>query len=356
MSSTQAMKPVNPEVKIEKEVKISQKRKINETSNSESAAKKTKTMMEVLECPVCFEVPREGPILSCPNGHHLCQSCSKRITSCPVCKDPNINIRNVLAEKMVEVALKDVPIKCKFSGCEVRNVLGELSQHEKLCPHRTVACPSFHRGACDWHGPLSEMVKHIKEKKCVQVVFDTKWHAMRRQEHSDIVTEESKYVPTFNSTLGDFQDGVSVFDRTGVVTHWKPIVLLAKKYLNVWCYAVVQRNSDGHWMIVVRAMLPKEFCDKIRCKITVKSPDSDLPKFSFEGKVSSYEMSREKVMESGQYLLLTDNLIKHFKKANQNTLFSYKVEVETDVEFEQVMHKLLTTTADIKSDSISLTE
>jgi len=260
---------------------------------------------------------------------------------------------------MVEVALKDVPIPCKFAGCEVKNVLEEISEHEKLCPFRIVACPSFHRGACDWHGPLNEMVKHIKDKKCVQVVFDQKWHAMRRRAdqngpEAEIVTEESKYVPTFTSTLGDFADGISVFNRSNVVTHWKPIVLLAKKLLNLWCYAVVQRNSDGQWMIVVRAMLPQQFCDKIRCKITVKSPDSEMPNFAFEGKVSSYEMSRERVIESGQYLLLTDNLIRHFKKPNQNTLFSYKVEVETDSELEREMYKLLTTSTDIKSESISL--
>jgi len=322
----------------------------------ESPSKKTKTMMEVLECPVCFEIPRGGPIYGCTNGHHLCQSCSKRIQTCPVCKDTNLKCRNVLAEKMVEVALKDVPIKCKFVGCDVHNVLGEISEHEKLCPFRIVACPSFHRGACDWHGPLNEMVKHIKEKKCVQVVFDAKWHAMRRKEPQEYITEDEadKYIPTFNSTLGDFADGVSVFNRSNVVTHWKPIVLLAKKLLNLWCYAVVQRDSQGQWMIVVRAMLPQQFCDKIRCKITVKGPDSETPNFSYEGKVSSYELTREQVLENGQYLHLLDGLIKPFKKGTANTLFSYKVEVETDQELEREMYKLLTASANIKSESIQI--
>ena len=323
----------------------------------ESPSKKTKTMMEVLECPVCFEVPRGGPIYGCPNGHHLCQSCSKRIHTCPVCKDTNLKCRNVLAEKMIEVALKDVPIKCKFVGCAVQSIIDEISEHEKLCPFRIVACPSFHRGACDWHGPLNEMVKHIKEKKCVQVVFDAKWHAMRKREAQENITEdEDKYVPTFNSTLGDFAEGASVFDRTNVVTHWKPIVLLAKKLLNLWCYAVVQRDSRGQWMIVVRAMLPQQFCDKVRCKITVKGPDSDTPNFSYEGKVSSYELTREQVLENGQYLHLMDNMIKPFKKENANTLFSYKVEVETDEELEREMYKLLHASANnnIKSESIQI--
>ena len=101
-------------------------------------------------------------------------------------------------------------------------------------------------------------------------------------------------------------------------------------------------------------MLPQQFCDKIRCKITVKGPDSETPNFSYEGKVSSYELTREQVLENGQYLHLMDGLIKPFKKGNANTLFSYKVEVETDTELEREMYKLLTASATIKSESIQI--
>ena len=202
----------------------------------ESPSKKTKTMMALLECPVCFVIPRVGPIYGCTNGHHLCQSCSKQIQTCPVCKDTNLKCHNILAEKMVEVTLEDVPIICKFVGCNVHNILGKISEHEKLCPFRIVVCPSSHCGACDWHGPLNKIVKHIKEKNCVQLVFDAKHIEDKKcvlfdSKPRENITEEDqdKYIPTFNSTLGDFVDGVSVFNRSNVVTHWKPIVFLGKK-------------------------------------------------------------------------------------------------------------------------------
>ena len=28
-----------------------------------------------VECPVCMEIPRKGPIYACPNGHLVCQRC-----------------------------------------------------------------------------------------------------------------------------------------------------------------------------------------------------------------------------------------------------------------------------------------
>ncbi len=38
-----------------------------------------------LECPVCLEVPRVGPISQCDNGHLLCKDCRQKMSDCPVC-------------------------------------------------------------------------------------------------------------------------------------------------------------------------------------------------------------------------------------------------------------------------------
>lgn len=58
--------------------------------NSKLVAK----LREMVECPVCLELPREGPVPVCPNGHVVCSPCLRRrrqiegelITSCPSCR------------------------------------------------------------------------------------------------------------------------------------------------------------------------------------------------------------------------------------------------------------------------------
>ena len=50
--------------------------------------KKIDDMKKQIECPVCHEVPRTGPIFACPNGHLVCEKCKRE--SCPTC---NLQLR-----------------------------------------------------------------------------------------------------------------------------------------------------------------------------------------------------------------------------------------------------------------------
>merc|ERR1719470_221816 len=36
-------------------------------------------LKDKLECPVCLEIPRTGPVYICPNGHFVC----KKTEACP---------------------------------------------------------------------------------------------------------------------------------------------------------------------------------------------------------------------------------------------------------------------------------
>ena len=37
-----------------------------------------------LECPVCFQIPRNSPIYQCVNGHLICSVCKEKIKDiCP---------------------------------------------------------------------------------------------------------------------------------------------------------------------------------------------------------------------------------------------------------------------------------
>ena len=93
-----------------------------------------------LECPVCFNIPRDLPIPSCPSGHIVCRPCKKRVTHCPTCRQPMpANMTNSVVGGLIE----QVQHRCKFNdqGCEVKMLLKDLVIHEKQCPERTIKCP-----------------------------------------------------------------------------------------------------------------------------------------------------------------------------------------------------------------------
>ena len=93
-----------------------------------------------LECPVCFNIPRELPIPCCPSGHIVCRPCKKRVTDCPTCRRPMpANMTNSLAGALID----QVQHRCKFhdQGCDIKMMLKDLVTHEKECPDRTIKCP-----------------------------------------------------------------------------------------------------------------------------------------------------------------------------------------------------------------------
>ena len=70
----------------------------------------------------------------------------------------------------------------------------------------------------------------MKDKKCVQVIFDDNWKKVTDGSDSEINFLK------FKSNLGDFPSpAVSVFERSNVITHWKPVVLLAKSKYTILC-------------------------------------------------------------------------------------------------------------------------
>jgi hypothetical protein len=58
-------------------------------------------LREQLECPVCREVPRRGPIFGCCNGHLVCRKCQPKLQTCPICRSPDVRCRNRFAENFV---------------------------------------------------------------------------------------------------------------------------------------------------------------------------------------------------------------------------------------------------------------
>ena len=93
-----------------------------------------------LECPVCFNIPRDLPLPSCPSGHFVCRTCKTRVKDCPTCRQP---MPDNMTNSAIGALIEHVEHSCKFSdqGCKVKMMLKELVTHEKQCPERTFNCP-----------------------------------------------------------------------------------------------------------------------------------------------------------------------------------------------------------------------
>jgi len=108
-------------------------------SNQSTASPMTRVRSQ-LECPVCFNIPRDLPLPSCPSGHFVCRPCKTRVRDCPTCRQPMpANMTNSAVGALIE----QVEHSCKFSdeGCRVKMLLKDLVNHEKTCLDRTITCP-----------------------------------------------------------------------------------------------------------------------------------------------------------------------------------------------------------------------
>ena len=89
------------------------------------------------------------------------RKCRKTVTSCPTCRrmyGPQESTSSLAA-----TLIDKVPHKCKYSeyGCEYKDLLTFLVNHEEKCPERTVKCPK-----CDKMPQLKKYHEHSKEKSC----------------------------------------------------------------------------------------------------------------------------------------------------------------------------------------------
>merc|ERR1719186_1072577 len=78
-------------------------------------------------------VPRTLPIPCCPKGHLLCKTCHRNLQNdkCPSCRLPMGGNVSTVAGAFIG----KIPHPCRFSGlgCEKRDLLGDIVEHEKYC-------------------------------------------------------------------------------------------------------------------------------------------------------------------------------------------------------------------------------
>jgi len=111
-----------------------------------------------IECPVCMEMPRSGPVPVCPNGHFVCKTC--KADSCPTCRTAMGDGKSLLATTILEKSEHN----CKFANCDQKFLLADIEKHEEVCLFRTVNC--LHQ-KCNEKVSLSNLPDHLlKSKEC----------------------------------------------------------------------------------------------------------------------------------------------------------------------------------------------
>lgn len=132
-----------------------------ETDAKEVANKKMQfinKLKDKIECPVCYEIPRSGPVFVCPNGHIVCSGCKRDI--CPSCRAHMGKVKSLLAETIIE----NIQHQCKYADCEEYFDLDRVEGHEEACAHRIVNCPEV---LCKEKVPLSKLLGHLVRGTCV---------------------------------------------------------------------------------------------------------------------------------------------------------------------------------------------
>merc|ERR1719234_3124619 len=81
-------------VTVEVQRKIVEEVKRNlEEARGKAEGKLAEKLRQLVECPVCLFMPREGPVPCCVKGHLVCSPCLDRCKEkgrldCPTCEEP----------------------------------------------------------------------------------------------------------------------------------------------------------------------------------------------------------------------------------------------------------------------------
>ena len=73
-------------------------------------------------------------LFQCQAGHLICQTCKPKLNSCPTCRGPLGNIRNLAMEKVATTIF--FPCKYSQNGCHQRLLHTEKPEHEEACEYR----------------------------------------------------------------------------------------------------------------------------------------------------------------------------------------------------------------------------
>lgn len=101
-----------------------------------------KLFRNLVQCPICLDLPRDIILYQCVNGHVLCSTCKTKVHLCPTgrCQFDKPPSRNRAMENLIMQS--DLEFSCRFasSGCDQAAKLSCLEGHESQCGYRVITC------------------------------------------------------------------------------------------------------------------------------------------------------------------------------------------------------------------------
>jgi len=282
----------------EKEMEVSDKDEENNVLNGRlnksiqenaSLLNSVEEFKEAIKCPICLEVPRNGPVSACPEGHLVCKECKPKIDICPVCRVPMAGGKSLLAIFITE----RVTHGCLNEDCKESFLLEALVAHEKVCAYRVVSCP---HSLCSKKVPLAKLTHHLLTSKKVCCA----------QTNAAILTKKGLNCRTY-------------FIRK--VTRRKMIWPLdIFTYFDEVNYAVYPYKCEEQFFIVVVMFAQVEECRKFRFELTVHgkdvgAEDVGVESVVFRGSPVSIDEEKQKWLQFGFNEKFMDKILVNSKRA-----------------------------------------
>ena len=112
---------------------------------------------------------------------------------------------------------------------------------------------------------------------------------------------------------------------------------MSRGLLAACIHLIIVRRSNGLWSLSVHSKLPKEELKHVKVKILIKNLKHS---HSFESNVLGPETTRERALQLGETLMLTDEQIKNLYMIERK-LFTYTVEITPNLQFIIKLNKCI---------------
>lgn len=220
-----------------------------------------------LECPVCARIALP-PVMQCRNGHVTCNSCRIKVQSCPMCREIDIDIRNLFAEKAI--TYMSIPCEYKSFGCRVEIHFKDKEMHERQCRYRPYICPYIE---CDHKLAADAVVLHVSSAHREEC---------RRSDGPEITASMILIGMYFGGDGAWSPRVITCFGRT-----FFDVALTRDRWLHHWVWLLGEEEEANHYIYEITAF-------------------KGNTKYVYSSEVSSLRTSDDEIVSEGKCLSISD--------------------------------------------------